>query len=93
MFINTASDATDQVAFTTNSSLGSDNTATGFGLYGAWLFHEQEQNALDMNFFVVATEDEDIYALKWNGAGSEAPTGVSVAVRTEAPAAKVKKDI
>jgi hypothetical protein len=44
-----------------NSTLGSDATVSGFGLYGGWAFHKDNGGPIAMKFLASPTNETGIY--------------------------------
>ncbi|KAJ4303507.1 hypothetical protein N0V90_002403 [Kalmusia sp. IMI 367209] len=88
MYVDLTDGAANPVGFVTdNGTLPSGATVVGFGLYGGWAFHKQNDSALEMKFLATPTNETGIYLVKWNAATTKASDDIPISLRTQAPVA------
>lgn len=62
MYIDTTEGSLNAVGFVQgNQTLGDGSTTTGFGLYGGWAFHTNDESTIEMKFVATPTNETDIY--------------------------------
>ncbi|KAF1979902.1 hypothetical protein BU23DRAFT_108213 [Bimuria novae-zelandiae CBS 107.79] len=88
MYVDVTEGASNPVGFTTdNETLPSGATAVGFGLYGGWVFHKQQNSSLEMKFIATPTNETGIFLVKWNAAATKASDDIAISLRTQVPVA------
>ncbi|KAF2445481.1 hypothetical protein P171DRAFT_430892 [Karstenula rhodostoma CBS 690.94] len=86
MYVDLTEGAAISVGFTTdNKTLPDGATSVGFGLYGGWVFHKQDDADIEMKFLATPTNETGIYLVKWNAASTKTRDAIPISLRTQAP--------
>ena len=75
MYIVPTAGLYSQVGFTTTDNLPTDAVSTGFTWFGSSVAYVGSDSDYELLFSAVATNESEVYALYWNGAGSTVPDG------------------
>lgn len=85
MYIDTTT-GLNAVGFTfSTGNLTDGETVDGFGLYGGWAFHMNDEDKVEMKFYATPTNETDVYQVLWNAASTSATSATAIALRTVAP--------
>jgi hypothetical protein len=62
MYVDLTEGATNPIGFVNdNETLPSGASTVGFGLYGGWAFHKQNNANIEMKFLATPTNETGIY--------------------------------
>lgn len=95
LFIPTSSSDPTPIGFADSSNVSSSVNTTGFGFYGAWLYHLDAQGEITMNWYAVPTDDSSTFQLNWwdDGTVNNSANAIAVSLRTIAPTTKTKRKV
>ncbi|KAF2267367.1 hypothetical protein CC78DRAFT_577078 [Lojkania enalia] len=86
MLVDMDTNSFDPVGFTWgNETLDNSSSTVGFGIYGGWAFHRNDEGTIEMKFYATPTNESDVYLVKWNGGETKSVDGISISLRTQAP--------
>ncbi|KAF2711637.1 hypothetical protein K504DRAFT_523069 [Pleomassaria siparia CBS 279.74] len=89
LYIDTTEGANNPVGFASTDDMPTGGNDTGFGLYGGWAYHLDNDGTIAMNFLASPTNETGIYLVKWKTSGAtKASSEVAISLRTVSPVAE-----
>ncbi|KAI1079055.1 hypothetical protein F5B20DRAFT_191317 [Whalleya microplaca] len=76
----------------TNSTPGSDMSASGFIFYGQFLLHQNTDGSLKSMWYALPTGTDRVWTLGWNSTGDDTEGKVTLTLKATAPSIKTDLD-